>query len=279
MFKLTPSVGGRGTRGNSGSTVRVGRAAYSPAMRPARAIEELELLKAEAERDEVIRGGEHFTSWKAKVRGLLSASLGPDDHLLDRFDKVRYSLGFWTENTPESAFQAAQRRGIRDVCRIIEAAVYQLRLLTTDGEEPVDHRSYDPELWEHVKNLVHDEDWGKVASQTAIFAEDRVREWSGDPKSGRGESLVGRELMGRVFSDDSDWRVGSRAAEREAWRALATGFAGALSNVDRHRIQRRDDARRYAVGVLGLGSLLLTQLRHEHGELIEDVQTGADAAD
>ena len=82
--------------------------------------------------------------------------------------------------------------------------------------------------------------------------------------------------MGRVFADDSDWRLGSRAAEREGWRALATGFAQALSNVDRHRIQRRDDARRYALGVLGLGSLLLTQLRYEHGDLIEDVVTGVE---
>jgi len=82
--------------------------------------------------------------------------------------------------------------------------------------------------------------------------------------------------MGRVFSDESDWRLGSRASEREGWRAFATGFALALSNVDRHRIQRREDAQRYAIGVLGLGSLLLTQMRHEHGELIEDVETGVD---
>ena len=53
------------------------------------------------------------------------------------------------------------------------------------------------------------------------------------------------------------------------------GFAQALGNVDRHRIQSRDDAQRYAIGVLGLGSLLLTQLRHEHGDLIEEQQTGA----
>ena len=126
-----------------------------------------------------------------------------------------------------------------------------------------------------MKQLVEDQDWGKVASQTAIFVEDRLRTRAGDPKNGKGDSLVGEELMGRVFSDESDWRLGSRAAEREGWRALATGFAQALSNVDRHKIQRREDAQRYAVGVLGLGSLLLTQLRHEHGELIEDIQTGA----
>ncbi|MGP6175356.1 TIGR02391 family protein [Corynebacterium sp. A21] len=64
-------------------------------------------------------------------------------------------------------------------------------------------------------------------------------------------------------------------ARFEGWRSLAMGFTQALSNVDRHRLQRRDDARRYAIGVLGLGSLLLTQLRYEHSELIEDLRTGA----
>lgn len=123
---------------------------------------------------------------------------------------------------------------------------------------------------------MEDEDWGKVASQTAIFVEHTIRTWSGDPQSGKGEALVGKGLMAKVFADDSDWRLGARAGEREGWRSLAIGFAQALSNVDRHRIQQREDARRYALGTLGLGSLLLTQLRHEHGELIEDVQTGAE---
>lgn len=53
------------------------------------------------------------------------------------------------------------------------------------------------------------------------------------------------------------------------------GFAQALGNVDRHRIQKRDDARRYAIGVLGVGSLLLTQLRYEHSEVIEDAEDQA----
>lgn len=246
-------------------------------MRGDRAVAELEALKTQADTQEVLRGGEHFTAWQAKVRGLLAASLGRDDHLIERFDRVRYSLGLWTENTPDSAFQAAHRSGVRDVCGIIDAAIYQLRLSIADDAEQPDLRSVDPDLWEHVKNLVEDEDWGKVASQTAIFVEHRIRNWAGDPKNGRGESLVGRDLMGKVFADDSDWRLGARAAEREGWRSLATGFAQALSNVDRHRIQEREDARRYSIGVLGLGSLLLTQLRHEHGELIEDIQTGAES--
>jgi hypothetical protein len=244
-------------------------------MRAEKAIEALEGLKEEGRTPAVMNGGEHLTAWKGKVRGVLVAALGGDDHLVARLDGVSYSLGVWSTSTPDHYFDQARHGGIRNACGVIDAGIYQLRL-RVDDEEPVDLRSFDPELWEHVKRLVEDKDWGKVASQTAIFVEDRVRTWAGDPKTGKGESLVGKDLMGRVFADDSDWRLGARAAEREGWRALATGFAQALSNVDRHKIQRREDAQRYAIGVLGLGSLLLTQLRHEHGELVEDIQTGAD---
>lgn len=107
-----------------------------------------------------------------------------------------------------------------------------------------------------------------VASQTAIFVENRIRGWAGNPQ-GRDGNLVGKALYTYVFGDVSDYRLGRQASEREGWRALGVGFAQALSNVDRHRIQKRDDAKRYALGVLGLGSLLLTQLRYEHGDILK----------
>ena len=129
-------------------------------MRAERAIEALDELKEAALSPEVLRGGEHLTAWKGKVRGVLVAALGTDDHLVERFDKVRYSLGMFTERTPQSAFDDARRGGIRNACGVIDAAVYQLRL-TLDEEEPVDVRSFDPDLWEHVKRLVEHEDWGR----------------------------------------------------------------------------------------------------------------------
>lgn len=244
-------------------------------MRADKAIEALQTLKEGAASQQVMNGGEHLTAWEGKVRGVLVAALGKDDHLVDRLDNVSYSLGFWSTSTPDYEFDRARHRGIRNACGIIDAALYQLRLQVED-DEPVDRRSFDPELWEHVRQLVEDGDWGKVASQTAIFVEDRIRTWAGEPSGKQGEPLVGKGLMAHVFSDSSDWRLGSRAGEREGWRGLGMGFAQALGNVDRHRIQSRDDAQRYAIGVLGLGSLLLTQLRHEHGDVIEDQQMGAE---
>lgn len=237
-------------------------------MRRDRAHEELTALKSEAEAGEVMAGGQEFTAWQAKVRAVLVASLGSQDNLIERYDDISYSLGFWSSGTPDSAFDRARQSGIRTACGVIDAAIYQLAM-TSDQEEEIDERSFDPELWNHVSGLIEDEDWAKVASQTAIFVENHVRTWAGDPKDKNGDSLVGKALYLDVFGDSSDWRLGVRAGEREGWRFLGIGFAQALSNVDRHKIQKRPDARRYAIGVLGLGSLLLTQMRHEHSDLMD----------
>ncbi len=118
----------------------------------------------------------------------------------------------------------------------------------------------DAELWQHVRGLVDSGDWDKVAAAVAIFVEHRVRKWAGLTNS-----LVGKGLYATALGDGGSLRLGSQQSEHEGWRALAMGLAQAVGNVDRHRLQERSDARRYALGVLGLGSLLLTQIRYEHG--------------
>ncbi|MEV0436937.1 TIGR02391 family protein [Nocardia sp. NPDC050413] len=200
---------------------------------------------------------------------MLVASLGESDDLIRQFDHVRYTLSMWTDQTPASTFHAAHRRGVQNACGIIEAAIYQLRLAESASDEAVvDVHSFDAELWDHVRQLVELGDWGKVAAQTAIFVENHVRTWAGDPKDKNGNSLVGKALYLKVFADDGVWRLGGQSGEWEGWRYLGMGFAQALGNVDRHRIQKRPDARQYAIGVLGLGSLLLTQMRYQHPELV-----------
>ena len=158
----------------------------------------------------------------------------------------------------------AHHRGIGTACGLVDATIYQLELAAE--QEEIDESSFDSELWAHVSGLIRDGDWYKVASRTAIFVENHIRTWAGDPKDKNGESMIGKGLFAEVLGDASDWRLGSRSGEHEGWRMLGMGFAQALSNVDCHRIQDRADARRYAMGVLGLGSLLLTQLRHEHDD-------------
>jgi Protein of unknown function (Hypoth_ymh) len=105
---------------------------------------------------------------------------------------------------------------------------------------------FDPELWDHVKGHVIAEEWGKVASQTAIFTEDRIRTWAGRPVQEVGESL-----MSAVFGERGEYRLGITPGEKNGWHRLAMGISMATRNVDAHRSQDRPDIKRYAFGVLG----------------------------
>jgi Protein of unknown function (Hypoth_ymh) len=135
-------------------------------------------------------------------------------------------------------------------------------------ESPLTELTVDPELWSHVRVLVEQDQWEKIPADVVIFVEDRVRKWSGNPRV-RDGAMTGQTLMGNAFGEAGELRLGAQSSEWQGWRSLGTGLVQAIGNVDRHHIQRRPDARRYALGVLGLGSLLLTQLRYEHSELIE----------
>jgi hypothetical protein len=236
-------------------------------MRPAAAITQLEQLKSEADNPRQLRPTQHIRSWKARVRAVLARSLGEDSDIVKRFDAVRYHPSMWSDASPDSYFEASFVRGVHAAVGLIEGAIYELGL--AGGDEPVDEHAYDPDLWAHVKTQVEDEEWAKVAALSAIFVENQVRTWAAHPKDKIGNELVGKALYLEVFGDASDYRLGRQAGEREGWRFLGMGFAQALSNVDRHRIQQRDDAKRYALGVLGLGSLILTQMRYEHDDILK----------
>ncbi len=64
--------------------------------------------------------------------------------------------------------------------------------------------------------------------------------------------------------------MGLTQGETQGWQLFAQGIAQALRNVDAHRIQERPDHERYALGLVGACSLLLTQMRYEHGNRFRD---------
>ncbi len=72
-------------------------------MRPERAIEELKALRSEGNLNAVLEGGQSATAWKAKVRAVLVSALGSSDNLIEKFDKVRYSLIAVSSSTQKSA--------------------------------------------------------------------------------------------------------------------------------------------------------------------------------
>ena len=167
------------------------------------------------------------------------------------------------------AFINTFRATIPEVQGLLDAAIAEIELLTEQGLA-ADESGIDAELWEHVTPEIRSEAWGKAVREAVIFTEDRIRRWAGRPVS-----EVGKDLAVAVFGAKGDYRMGMADGEKQGWQFIAQGIAQALRNVDTHRIQERPDHKRYAFGVIGVCSLLLTQMRFEHGNRFHDVSRAA----
>lgn len=213
-----------------------------------------------------------FLEWQAKVATVLRAAFGASSSELAHFAQVSTpgKEGYVTSHGSRRDWEHYRADAAGRGCASIRSAIYALEILGDKG--PIDDASIDPELWAHVQGLIFDDDWGKVPAAVAIFLEDKVRTWAGEPTNGDGSAMVGQVLYAAVFRDDGQLRLGRQSNEWAGWRFLGQGLAQAIGNVDRHRIQQRGDVRRYAIGVLGLGSLLLTQMRYEHAARIQEVE-------
>ncbi|MBO0596806.1 hypothetical protein I2485_15280 [Nesterenkonia sp. E16_7] len=224
----------------------------------------LELIDETPRSDE-----ESYLLWTSKVAHLLRLGFGSDSpqlHDFTRASKVRKPrMSSGTVYYDKLRTEAVSRGKAT-----MKGAVFALETASTHN--PLDDSSVDPELWQHVIGLVNNEDWGKIPSAVVIFVEDKVRTWAEDPPDKNGGSLIGKGLYNRAFADDGVLRLGKQGSEWEGWKMLGSGLSQAIGNVDRHRIQQRKDVKRYALGVLGLASLLLTQLRYERGDVIDEIE-------
>ena len=170
----------------------------------------------------------------------------------------RKGLAGMANPTDQSVFlEAKQSAG-----QIIQALRWELDRLAP-ATAPFADATIDPELWQHVRGLIDAQDWEKVAREAAVFVEDKLRNWAAVPASVTGSVNVFKAAIGPtgfVFP-----KAGP-ASEQQGWQQLATGFALALRNPSGHQIKNRSDAKRYALGVLGMASLLLAEIRHEYGD-------------
>ncbi|MBN9104485.1 MAG: hypothetical protein J0I14_05745 [Propionibacteriaceae bacterium] len=234
------------------------------------AIAALMALKEQAETDpQVQTPTPQHKAWKAKAVSVLEHSLGTSTHITQTFRGLQYFPPALPRITGMPSSDDSRRakyfqRGILDAAALLGAAIYELEL---DLSPEPDSRNFDQGLWDHVKHSVDEERWDQVASAAAIYLEDKVRRWSGTPTGKDGGKLVGKELFLKVLAADGPLPLGAQPNETDGWRMLGSGLVAAVGNVDRHNIQDRDDLRRYAMGVVGLTSLLLTQIRHQHPDL------------
>jgi hypothetical protein len=149
---------------------------------------------------------------------------------------------------------------------VIDAALVDIEVATAKQAETVFLQGIDQHLRARLHHALSVEDWTGAASLTATYVEDKLRTWSG-----LDTDHFGTNLMTRIFKPDNGlFPLGKSMAEREGWHQLARGFAAACSNVDRHRIQKRTDLKSYTFGVIGVASLLITQMKHEHSNSFVD---------
>jgi hypothetical protein len=236
-------------------------------MNPLTAITQLKELAQQARTDPAIQGStpEH-QAWRAKTEALLVRALGNDSSTLKTFRELRYSIGLWTGAAGEAARDASYFRGrVATAAGLIDAAVYELELSTDDTA--LHDSAYDLGLWQHVRHSVEEERWSSVSSGAVIYVEDKIRRWSGGPVDKDGKKLTGAALFLKALAQGGPLALGEQANETDGWRNLGNGLVAALGNVDRHNIQDRTDGKRYAMGIVGLCSLLLTQIRYQHPEI------------
>ncbi len=204
---------------------------------------------------------EQFISWQLRTRSVLAHALGEGHHITRAFIELSWiTMEYGNPDADRRAFSEGETRATG----ILDAAAAEIGLLA--AEVPVaDESGIDYELWEHVAPEVRAEAWGKVARGAVVFTEDRIRKWAGRPAA-----EVSKDLAIAVFGQSGDYRMGKLDGEKQGWQLFAQGIAQALRNVETHRIQDRPDHKRYAMGVLGACSLLLTQMRYEHGNRFQD---------
>lgn len=202
-------------------------------------------------------------SWKLRAATALAEILGEFHPLTDEVDKL------WNYETPNDFIQERswQEQHWRQAEGIINAAISSYIFMNTKLQDSAIVNTLDAELMARVDHVFRVEDWTAVASLAATFVEDRFRTWAGLDHTAFGVGLMTKVL----HPETGAFPLGVATGELEGWHQLGRGFMSACSNVDRHRIQNRDDLRRYAVGVLGTASLLLTQMRYQHGNRFKDV--------
>lgn len=195
-----------------------------------------------------VQGPANLAQWKHKLYALIGDVLNANHALAIRLSSV--------EN--RSATDAK-----RMLLGIIESLRWEVgrRMPVTD---PFGGSTIDPELWIHVQGLIAAADWEKVAREAAVFVEDKLRQWAKVPSSVTGSVNVFKAAVGPngfVLPKNT-----AQSSEQQGWQQVAAGFALALRNPSGHQINHRSDAERYALGVLGMASLLLTEVRHEYGD-------------
>jgi hypothetical protein len=191
-----------------------------------------------------------FTQMKFEAAGIVASYLGSDHYLVTALSDLKVSptrfvvSGLGAESVSD------------EFIGLVRASINLVGL--TFGRAAPKPPICDPDLWDHVEELVKIEAWAKIPATVVTFVEDWFRKRGGDPRTNNGLKLVGKGLFTRVLTEQP---LGGEESEHEGWRFLGMGLAQAIGNLHRHNIEKRPDAEQLAWSVIGLGSLLIAEMK------------------
>ncbi len=67
-----------------------------------------------------------INAWKERARLAVAGAYGDESSQLERFDEIRWSLGMWSNSTPDSAHAEAKRSGLRRAVEMLQALAEDL---------------------------------------------------------------------------------------------------------------------------------------------------------
>ena len=117
----------------------------------------------------------------------------------------------------------------------------------------------DPGLWSEVASLVEIEHWDAVAQRATVYLETELRRLGGLGRDHIGQALVTAVLHPRTGSHP----LSNDEAEAGGWHQVALGYFTTVRNNTNHG-HVTDLDMRYAMGIVGATSLLLTQVAIAH---------------
>lgn len=201
--------------------------------------------------------------WSDKVNYLINKVEGPRGSLAIRFNDISWhrivsgGQSGMTVSLSRDPFQMAKSK-CYSILSTLEFLLDQQLATLDDWDEVID-----PELWQHVSGLVMSEDWNMIAREVTAFLEGKFRVW-GELQSLKGSVEVFKQAIGR----DGMFPLGneSQPSEQDGWGQLGTGFVLAIRNRVSHGSERDRFAKQYAMGVLGLASLIVTEVKTKYGD-------------
>ncbi len=201
-----------------------------------------------------LMSGSHSEGLRVEAAALVASCLGREHYLVAKLDE-------WTPFAATGRYR--QGSPVDQFCGYLNAAV----ALIGSGEAQASMSPpCDPELWAHIEGLVEGRMWDKVPAVVVTFVEHWFRSRGGNPSNKSGGKLYGRGLFSELLRPGGALTLGSDLSEQEGWHDLGQGLVKAIGNGHRHGVQDRADAERLAWSVIGLGSLLMGEVRRTYGD-------------